>query len=208
MPDANTSISDFLNATAAKQPTPGGGSVTALTGALAAAIGEMSLNYSVGRKGLEAFQGELKPALSELTNARAVMLQLMLEDQYAYETLTALRKLPADSPERLDKMPVAQLACIRVPEAIAATAVLILEKCDHVVNFINPWLLSDLAVSADLAMATIRCAIYNVRVNLKDITDPEDRRSVETTMGQLLDRGRILIQSVTPRIWDRVAQEG
>ena len=52
--DAKTSLSDFLDATAAKQPAPGGGSVTALCGALAAAIGEMVLNYSIGKKGLEA----------------------------------------------------------------------------------------------------------------------------------------------------------
>ena len=95
--------------------------MTALTGALAAAIGEMSLNYSVNKKGLEAFQGELVPALAALTRAREVMLQLMVEDQLAYEMLSGLRKLPAESEERKSKMPAALLACIRVPEAIAAT---------------------------------------------------------------------------------------
>jgi len=208
MYDASTRIDEFLKGTAAKQPTPGGGSVTALVGALAAALGEMVVNYSVGRKGSEAFAGELKPALAELARARQMLAQLMAEDQLAYEALSAAQKLPADSAQRKEKLPVALLACIRVPEAVAATGVAVLERCDRLVNFVNPYLLSDLAVCADLSMAAIRCSIYNVRVNLKAVDDAEDRRGIEGTVGHLLQRAVGLIQSVAPRIWDRVAQQG
>lgn len=206
MYDASKTIREFVSATAARQPTPGGGSVTALVGALAAATSEMVVNYSIGKKGLEAFQDELKPVLVELTRAREVLLQLMVEDQAAYDVVSTLRKLPADSPERKDKLPAAMLASIRVPEAIAATGVAILERCDRLVNFTNYYLLSDLAVAADLAMAVIRCAIYSVRTNLKDLPGPDDRRAIETTIGQILNRAVLLIQSVAPRIWDRDAQ--
>jgi formiminotetrahydrofolate cyclodeaminase len=206
MYDAGTTIQDFLSATAAKQPTPGGGSITALVGALSAATGEMVVNYSLGKKGLEAYQDELKPILAELAKARQMLLQLMIEDQLAYEAYSAARKLPADSPQRLAQLPPAIVASIRVPQAIAATAVGILELCDRMVNFVNFYLLSDLAVSADLAMATIRCATYSVRSNLKTLEDPEDRRSVEATISQLLSRAVMLIQSVAPRIWDRDRQ--
>jgi formiminotetrahydrofolate cyclodeaminase len=206
MYDASKSIEEFLAAAAAKQPTPGGGSITALVGALSAALGEMVLNYSVNKKGLEAFRSELEPALGELTRARLIMLQLMLEDQLAYEALTAARKFPEGSAERADQMPAALLACLRVPEAIAATGVCILERCDKLVSFVNYHLLSDMAVCADLAMAAIRCAIYNVRVNLRSLDDPEDRRKVEQTVGQILNRAVELIQSVAPRIWQRDEQ--
>ena len=53
--DRTTSIDAFLSATAAKQPTPGGGSVAALAGALSSAIGEMVLSYSIGKKDLLPF---------------------------------------------------------------------------------------------------------------------------------------------------------
>src|SRR5262249_45460558 len=141
--------------------------------------------------------------VAELARARQMLLQLMAEDQLAYEALSALRKLPADSAERKEKMPAALLACIRVPEAVAATGVCVLERCDKLVGFVNYHLLSDLAVCSDLAMASIRCAIYNVRSNLRSIDDPEDRRAIETTIGQILNRALLLIQSVAPRIWDR-----
>jgi formiminotetrahydrofolate cyclodeaminase len=201
--DTKTSIADFITATAARQPAPGGGSVTALVGALASALGEMVLNYSVGKKGLEAHQADLKSALGELTRARQMLLGFMVEDQAAYETLTALRKLPADSPERISKMPAALLACIRCPEAVAATGIAILQRCDSLVDQVNPHLLSDLAVCADLSMAAIRCAIYNVRVNLSALDDPCDRTAVETTVGQLLGHALLLIQRVAPKIWNR-----
>ncbi|MDQ3439055.1 MAG: cyclodeaminase/cyclohydrolase family protein [Planctomycetota bacterium] len=206
MYDHTTPIGTFLDAAAAKQPAPGGGSTTALVGALAAAMGEMTVNYSVGKKGLEAHQTELKTALAELHRARQLMLSLMAEDQIAYEALTAARKLPADSPQRVQELPAALLACIRVPQAMAATAVAVIELCDGVVDHVNYYLLSDLAVCADLAMATTRCGIYNVRVNLADVEDLNVKRDAEDTINQVLSHARMYIQRVGPRIWARHAE--
>src|SRR3954467_8304563 len=163
MYDGTTTIASFLDASAARQPAPGGGSVTALVGALAASMGEMVVNYSVGKKGLEGHQADLRSALSELTRARGLMLRLMVEDQSAYEALTAARKLPEGSPQRRDQFSAALLASISTPQAVAAAAVAVLGLCDRLVDISNRYLLSDLAVGADLAMATVRCAVYNVR---------------------------------------------
>ena len=204
--DANTTIADFITAAAAKQPTPGGGSITALVGALAAAMGEMVVNYTVDKKAYVAHRDELTAALDELRRARALMLTLMVEDQSAYAELTAARKLPDGSPERNEKLPPALLAAIRTPQAIAATAAAILALCDRLVEISNHYLLSDLAVSADLAMATVRCGIYNVRVNLTDITDPAERQAAEAEMAQVLSHAALLIQRVSPRIWARHAE--
>ena len=206
MYDQNATIKQFLDAAAARQPTPGGGSVTALAGALAATMGEMTVNYSIGKKDLAAFEGELKPALAEYHRARQVLVQLMAEDQAAYAALTAARKLPDGSAERAAQLPAALAASIRGPQAIAATAVAVLELCERVVNFVNPWLLSDLAVCADLSMATVRCAVYNVRVNLPDVTDAAERQRIEGATFELLSRAGLLIQQVSPRIWARHGQ--
>src|SRR3954468_13791995 len=98
--DSKTSLDEFLNAAAAKRSTPGGGSVTALVGALAATMGEMTLNYSVGKKGLEAHQSKLEPALRELTHARQLLTGLMIEDQGAFAAVTAARKRPESDSDR------------------------------------------------------------------------------------------------------------
>lgn len=205
MHDLSTPLGAFLDATAARQPTPGGGAVTAVTGALAAAIGEMVLNYSVGKKGLEAYEAELVPALEQLRVHRQALSKAIVDDQAAYSALTAARKLP-DSPDKPAKVKAALAASIRAPQQMAASAVGILEVCDRVINFVNPYLLSDLAVCADLAMATARCAIYNVRINLSDVKDPAERHQIEVGIGQVLTRAATLIRQVAPRVWDRLQQ--
>src|SRR5580704_10441437 len=104
MLDKTTTIENFLEAAAAKQPTPGGGSVAALAGALAAAMGEMVLNYSVGKKGLEEHDAVLKSAVGEFHRAREMMLGLVAEDQTAYEALREARKLPGAAGHRLSEI--------------------------------------------------------------------------------------------------------
>ena len=208
MYDSTNTIAQFLDGASAKQPAPGGGSVTALVGALAASMGEMALNYSVGRKSLAAYEPELREALAEFTRLRSMMLQLMTEDQAAYEAITALKKLPDDSVERKEKFLPTLLACIRVPQAMAAAGLVAIELCDRLVDKSNPYLLSDLAVCAELSMAAVRCGVYNVRVNLGDLSDAADKVSMQRTLDLILARGTELIQRVIPRIWTRIENPG
>jgi len=206
MHDQNSTIAAFLDAAAAKSPTPGGGSVAALAGALAASMGEMCVNYSIGKKGLEAHQADFAACLRELSHARAMLLQLMVEDQAAYDVMTAARKLPADDPRRQGKLDAATLACLRVPEAIAAVGLAILQQCDRLAGTSNVYLLSDLAVCADLAVATVRCGLNNVRANLSSLTDPADRESAQAMAQSMQSRAVTLVQRISPTIWERVAR--
>ena len=196
--DRTQTLEAFLNAAAAKQPAPGGGSVAALVGALASSMGEMVLNYSVGKKDLAAHEPKLREVLPEFTRARALMLELMVEDQAAFDALTSARK--ANDRERFAP---ALLACIRIPQTVAVTAVAILDLCDRVADFINVQLASDLAVCTELCMATVRCAVYNVRVNLPDVTGESERRHLDQSNARALSQATALIQRVLPKIWAR-----
>ncbi|HEX4797152.1 MAG TPA: cyclodeaminase/cyclohydrolase family protein [Humisphaera sp.] len=202
--DQKNTIADFLNATAAKRPTPGGGSVAALVGALAAAIGEMVLNYSLKKKGLEIYTEDLEIAVHELHCGRDMMVMLMVEDQTAYSTLTAIKKQP-EGPQRDADYATALNASIITPQSMLATAVALLGVCERVADLVNWYLLSDLAVCAELAMATARCAAYNVRVNLPELKDSIERQRIESELTQILARGVEAIQRVIPHIWSRIA---
>jgi len=63
------------------------------------------------------------------------------------------------------------------------------------------------SLEAELAestgMATVRCGIYNVRVNLADVTDPADLAKIESTISSILNRALSIIQRVSPAIWSR-----
>src|SRR3954469_3638025 len=91
MPDfLSLPVKDFLAATAAKAPTPGGGSVAALAGALAASLAAMALEYTVCKKSFAQHDAEIRPALAQFQNASRLLQELILEDVAAYETLAPL----------------------------------------------------------------------------------------------------------------------
>lgn len=200
MVDSKVTVSDFLEAVAARRPTPGGGAVAGVAGALAAAIGEMAVSYSIGKKGLEAHEPELLQILRRLSAARELLLQLVIEDQLAFEASQALKKQNAGE----DALVAATLTAIRVPQAIAATAGAILDEAGRAAPVSNRWLLSDLAVCAELSMSAVRCAIYNVRINLGDVKDPADRASLESWCESVRAKCVARIQQVMPLIWSRV----
>jgi glutamate formiminotransferase/formiminotetrahydrofolate cyclodeaminase len=198
-------IGDFLAAAASRQPTPGGGSVAALAGALAASMGEMAVHYSVSKKNPQPGYAALQIAVNEFHRARQLLLSLMTEDQAAYEALTAARKM-SESPQKAEAVAAALTACVAAPQAVAAAAKAILELAQSLAPRVNPLLLSDLAVCAEMAMATVRCAIYNVRVNLPDVTDVQKRRAIEAQNSQLLTSATAIIQKTIPAIWDRLSR--
>jgi formiminotetrahydrofolate cyclodeaminase len=166
----------------------------------------MVVNYSVGKKDLAEHQDALKHALTELTRARQMLLELMIEDQSAYEALTAARKLSPSDSQRTAKLEAALLACIRIPQAIGTTAAAVLDLCGQLADKSNKYLLSDLAVCAELSMATVRCAAYNVRVNLADVIDATDRKHFEQSAGRMISDATKVIREAIPKILARQAQ--
>lgn len=199
MTDDQSTLANFLDAVAARQPTPGGGAVAAAVGALACAIGEMTLNYSVGKKGLEPQQAELTDALAQMHRARRLFIQLLLEDQLAYDALSTANKSSDASAKS-----AALLTAIRVPQGIASTAAAVLEQARRVAPIANRWLLSDLAVCVELAMATVRAAVCNVRVNLGQVTDPAERSKLTRWAEDITARSVEIVRETMPRIWQRI----
>ena len=203
MHDAQESIEAFLTAAAARTPAPGGGSAAALAGALSAAMGEMVVNYSIGRNDLAAHDAQQRTALAELTRARHLLLALMVEDQSAYQSLAEARKRLGSDADKQRLFDIALLASIRVPQAIGSIAVEILELAQNLVDKSNRFLLSDLAVCCELAMATVRSASYSVRANLPDLSDETDKGKTADTAQRMTDRAIDLIRRIIPAIWAR-----
>ena len=90
----------LLDGVCAKSPTPGGGAVASVVGALSAALAGMVVNYSVGKKNLAAHEPELRAALSRLEHARAMLIQLAREDAESFGAMNELSRLPVDDPRR------------------------------------------------------------------------------------------------------------
>jgi methenyltetrahydrofolate cyclohydrolase len=204
--DSSTSIATFLAATAAKQPAPGGGAVAALAGALAAAIGEMVLAYSLGRKDLAEHRPELEAAAHELLRARQLFLSMMVEDQTAFAAMTAARKahLAEASAANAKAYDESVQACVLTPCIIADTAAAVLLACERIVPIVNHFLLSDLQVCAELAMATLRCGQHNARVNLPELRDPTQRTKIESELSTTLAASVKCVARLMPAIAMRI----
>jgi methenyltetrahydrofolate cyclohydrolase len=189
MPDILTlSVKDFLAATAAKQPTPGGGSVAALCGALAANLATMALNYTVGKKAYAAHDAELHAAIAELQKASILLQELIAEDIAAYQALSEMLKLP--EPQRLAhaNYPAAVAAAILAPETIAALAAAILHRCQTLLDKTNKFLLADLGIAATYAHATVHAAELLVRVNLPLLSNQNEAATLKQNLSDLAQK--------------------
>ncbi len=167
MPFAHLPLAEFLDQVAAKTPAPGGGAVASAVGALAAALAQMSTNFSVGKKAFIAHQATHEAALKELTVARAIMLQLADEDAEAYSEVNTLQKLPEMDRRRQAELPHAIRTAVQVPQELMAASTNLLRLFETLAPITNPWLKSDLAVAAILAEAAARAGGWNVMVNAK-----------------------------------------
>ncbi|MBL1216158.1 MAG: hypothetical protein D8M59_01535 [Planctomycetes bacterium] len=178
-------ITDFLHQLAEKKPTPGGGASSAITGAVAAATAAMALAYSVRPKSnppdtaaaIDAARGVLASLAQQLAAAAD-------EDAAAYARLNELQKLPADDRRRSAEMGEAVLEATTVPLNAARHACQILRICDEMAELCNKWLISDLAIGADLAEAAVRACAWNVRINLPQITDEPTRAGLAAELDQ------------------------
>lgn len=177
-PFADLTLRTFLARTAAKEPTPGGGSVAGVAGGLAAALGRMVVAYSLGKKNLEPHQGLLESAGAALDRAAAMMLRLADEDAAAYAGLNELSKLPKDDPRRRREWDAAVRAGLEPPVAIAGCGLEILRVLKDLCGTSNPFLRSDLAAAAVLAEAAVRAALWNVEVNLPSLGEEAQRESL------------------------------
>lgn len=179
-PASVRSIVPFLDAVGAKAPTPGGGAVASATGALGAALGTMVLAYSVGKKSLEAHRPALEAAVASLRGAERLLLDLAEADMEAYALVNELQKLPETDPRRMAQWPAAVAASIQAPRAMIAVATDLLRLFERLAPITNRYLRSDLAIAAVLAEACARAGAWNVNINLPLLTDPAERREVQS----------------------------
>jgi formiminotetrahydrofolate cyclodeaminase len=168
-------LSEFLSAVAAKSPAPGGGAVASAVGALAAALAQMVVNYSIGKKNLLEQQGELQAAIDTLEKARTHMLDLAQQDAAAYGVLNELQKLPPDDARRAREMAAAVERAVEVPWTVLLQSIELLKDFERLAPITNKFLRSDLGIAAVLAEATARSAAWNVRINVGDL--PPARKS-------------------------------
>ena len=180
------SIKEFLKRTASDSTVPGGGSVAALSAALAAALTEMAANLTIGKKKYKAVEDEMKALAKEASRYREKLLWDADRDSEAYNQVMAGYSLPKNTDEekniRNEAVQKGLKAAASVPLDVAKDAFRIMELAEKAARDGNKNTVTDAAVAVMTARSAALSALYNVRTNLKQITD---NRFVEEIAAQI-----------------------
>ncbi len=171
------SITSFLDQLASSAPTPGGGSVAALCGAISAALGSMVANLTLGREKYRDVEPEVRLALERAEQLRSRFLELIDEDITAYGALSAAYRLPKSTVEeqaaRSSQIQAALTGAAEAPLRMVEQARQALELCQALASIGNPNVISDVGVAAITAYAALESGALNVLINLKTMKDRE-----------------------------------
>lgn len=168
-------IKDFISKVISNDPVPGGGSVSALNGALAAALSAMVANLTIGRKKY----AEVNDLMQELSSRFEKLSQKLIEDvdrdSDAYNRVFAAFKLPKETDEekqlRSEAIQQETKYAAQVPMEVARAVYEVLPQIDAIAQKGNSNAVTDACVSMMCARTAILGALLNVRINLTSIKD-------------------------------------
>ncbi len=192
--------SGFMDAVAANAPTPGGGSVAALAGALAGALTAMVGRVTVGKRRYADVHAEVSDTIVAAEKLRATLTARIDEDAAAFEAVMAAFKLPKKTAEekakRGESIEAATIIAAEVPLSTARDALAVMELAQVMAEKGNPNAVTDAATAAWMAMAAIQSASLNVRVNAVSIKAEEKKRAWLDELHALDVRARALLAQI------------
>ena len=190
----NLKITEYLEKAAAGTAVPGGVSVAALNASLAAGLTEMVANLTIGKKGFEAFEEEMKDIAGKANELREKLTAAIDRDAEAYSEVMAAFKLPGETdPEKEVRKLEIQKAfkhAALVPMEVANHAVKVIELAGRAVESGNKNAVTDGVVAAMNARTAALAALYNVKINLGSIEDDEFVKKLTREVNELEQRAR------------------
>ena len=182
-------LGTFLGELASGAPTPGGGSVAALTGAMAAGLVTMVCDLTIGKKQYAAFEAEATSLRARAEELRAELQQLAQADIDVFGRLSAAYKLPrtteADAATRKAAIQKVLRDATEVPLRTARAVASLLPLCAPLARLGNRTAVSDVAAAAILIRAAVPAALINVESNVAILEDQMYVRQVRAQVEDL-----------------------
>lgn len=206
---AELTVRDLTERLASRAPTPGGGSASALGGALAAALVEMVCELTAGRPGYDAVDGISRQVRTAAGELRVSLLEAAEEDAAAYDRVADARRLPRDTDEeqaaRKAAIAEASVAATEVPLRVTRLALDVLDLAARMAPIGNRNAISDAGVAALFASAAARGAAFNVTINLSALPVDHPLRSdaprrLAALESAVAERERVALEAARQRI--------
>ena len=173
----NMTIQEFAMQTASNEPVPGGGSISALAGSLAAALTEMVAGLTIGKKKYADVEEEMKEAVEPMKAVCAQLLDDITRDSESFDQYMQALTLPKETEEekaaRTEAMQNGLKAAVEVPLSVAKAACGILPYAETMVVKGNRTAVTDALVATMMARTAVLGAGFNVKINLESIKDQE-----------------------------------
>ncbi|MDE0445521.1 MAG: cyclodeaminase/cyclohydrolase family protein [Spirochaetaceae bacterium] len=201
-------VGEFLARTASATPTPGGGSVAAVAGALASALVAMVARLTDRKKGYEQAWELAGESVDRADRLTADLQAGALEDVRSFEAYMAALRLPKGSPAERQARRAALAAATRrataAPLAIAAACAEILNVAERLAPVANRHAVSDIGAAAHLAAAAAGAALLTAEINLGSAPDDgffaDARKQVAKLRSNVSETSPLVIKSVETRI--------
>ncbi len=174
------SVKEFIDKVASSSPTPGGGSIAALAGAMAGSLAEMVCNLTIGKKKYADVEEDMKILRKKCEGIRKRFMELVDEDAAAFDKVMEAFK-------KKEGIQNALKLAAEVPLDTARESISLLNLLKEIAEKGNKNSISDAGVAALMAQASFNSAILNVRINLKEMEDMDYRKRKENEMAEMKD---------------------
>jgi len=206
--EQETTPGGFLEQVAASTPTPGGGSVSALAGALAAALTGMVCHLTLGKEKEGSSAKQIEKARDRAESLRSDLTSLVEEDARAYQGVMEAYRLPKGSAGekelRSSAIQGALEGAARVPLRAAEGAVRVLDLLPLLLESGLASAASDVGVAAYMALAALRGAALNVRTNLRSLRNKALAGDLEEQLTSLETRAQELMTGLEKELAERI----
>lgn len=170
-------VKGLLDVTAGKDPVPGGGSISALSGSIAAALTEMVAGLTIGKKKYAEVEEQMKQLAERVQQIRQQLILDVDRDSEAYNVVFAAFQMPKETDEekaaRSAQIQEATKIAANVPMEVARRVYSLLSDIEEVVSNGNQNAVTDGCVAMMSARNAIIGALFNVRINLTSIKDEQ-----------------------------------
>ena len=203
-------LQEYLDELSSNSPTPGGGNVSAFSGALACSLGIMVCGLTIGKKKYTDVEEDIKLVKEKLENKKALFLELADKDNQAFDSVMSAFKLPKDTDEqkktRSHEIEKATLAAAEVPARV-------IEICSYVLPLLgllaekgNQNSISDAGVAVSLVETAAQGAFLNVMINYDSLTDKTPANSLFINSGRMLQEIRENTKNIITVITEGLAK--
>lgn len=193
-------ITDFLEELGSNSPAPGGGSISALAGALGGALTAMVCRLTVDNSKYAEVQSEIQAILAEADRLSAKLTNCVDADTEAFNQVMAAYKLPkatdAEKAARSEAIQKAMQHAADLPLGVAECCLRVLAMSGRVLKIGNANAASDAAVAGLMAHAGLHGALYNVKINLGSIKDEKFVANTQTKVLAIIDEDKVLHQEL------------